>query len=383
MLHGIRVLDFTQYLPGPFATLRLLDRGAEVVKIEALTGDPAREMKIKDSPALFYANNRNKKSIALNVKDEEGQKLARELVQKADVVIESFRPGVMDKLGLGYEQLKKVKSDIVYLSLTGFGQDSSIAHQGSHDINYLAISGVLAQFKDDGGKPIQPSITLADLIGGMTASEAIMSALLKRERTGEGSYIDLAMTDSVFSMMTNHAMISHLSNHGQGVPVLDGSSANYHIYETKDGRYMSLGALEFKFWRNFCLAVEQPEWMEAYPNGLWQGQPIFEQMEQMFLTRTQREWTEIGEKHDCCLFPILEIDETIQSSYIQERQLIQMDEQVPYVQTNYHAETDFIRSKATTEVGEHTSELLKDLLGKEETEIQKWKDKGIIKNERG
>ncbi|MEQ6376565.1 CaiB/BaiF CoA-transferase family protein [Bacillaceae bacterium S4-13-56] len=378
MLKGIRIIDFTQYLPGPFSTLRLADLGAEVIKVEPLHGDPAREMGTNESDFLFSVNNRNKKSIAINVKEKVGQQLARELIEQGDVVIESFRPGVMKRLGLDYTSLKKYKENLIYLSLTGFGQDGSLSQLGSHDLNYLALSGVLNQFQEEDGPPTHPTITLADLIGGMAASEAILGALLQRERTGKGTYIDLAILDVLLGMIGNHAAISHLTGHRHGLPVLDSSMVNYHLYETKDHRYMSLGALEFKFWRNFCLAVECPEWVEAYPSKLKISNSIYEQVKQLFLTRTQEEWIRLGEAHDCCLFPVLDVEEAVSSTYVKQRELMQLVGNTPFLFTQTYFNSSVRPSDASVHLGEHTEEILTHLLHKQKGEIREWCDQGIV-----
>ncbi|RPF51046.1 CaiB/BaiF CoA transferase family protein [Aquisalibacillus elongatus] len=353
MLEGIRVIDFSLYLPGPYATLRLADFGAEVVKIEPSKGDQIRQMA---NETLFAANNRGKKSVALDLKLESEKEKALELIKTADVVVESFRPGVMGRLGLGYDDVREINPNIIYLSLTGFGQNSSLSHRGSHDLNYLAMSGMLSQIKDDKGQPVQPTHTMADLIGGMVASETILANLLKRERTGSGTYIDLAITDAVFSMMENHMMLSTVANVGTGIPVLNGSYANYRIYETKDQQFVSLGALEYKFWNNFCLAVGQEDWLDHFPDQL-KTPKVIKQLEQLFKTRTKAEWTTIGEEQDCCLFPVLEIDEVLKSDYINERGLLHQEDNLSYVQTHYD-------SKATrfdvAELAEHNRMITKD-----------------------
>ncbi|TFB14612.1 CoA transferase [Filobacillus milosensis] len=351
MLQGVRVIDFSQYLPGPFATLRLADLGAEVIKVEPPQGDPSRFMAQK---TLYAANNRGKKSVVIDLKEEKGQEQALNLLKKADVVVESFRPGVMDRLGLGFEDVKKVNEQIVYLSLTGFGQHSFYSNQGSHDINYLAMSGMLSQLKDEHGTPILPTNTVADLIGGITASEAILAALFLKERTGQGKYIDLAMTDAVFSMMGNHVMLNQFANLSDGIPVLNGDYANYRIYETKDSRYMSLGALEYKFWQNFCQAVNRQDWLKNFPNQL-KNKDVTENVKQLFMTKTFNEWIELGEMHDCCLFPVLEIDEVMNSQYIDERDLIHCENGLPFVQPH----NGYVhKSYQTAKLGEHTNDIL-------------------------
>ncbi|MBO8156324.1 MAG: CoA transferase [Bacillaceae bacterium] len=378
MLQGIRVLDFSHYLPGPFASLRLADRGAEVIKVEPLTGDPARGMKIGGGSSLFDANNRHKKSLTLNLKSKEGQEIALGLAEKADVIIESFRPGVMKRLGMDYGLVKARNDQIIYLSLSGLGQQGSISHLGSHDLNYLALTGMLDQLRDHEGRPVHPTITLADLIGGMAASEAIVTALFQRERTGKGTYIDFSITDAVFSMMNSHTMIASLTGNNHGVPVLNGTFAHYHIYETKDGRYMSLGALEFKFWKNFCLAVKRPEWVAAYPDQLSADQPLYQKVKELFLSRTQEEWTKLGQEHDCCLFPVMTTEEATSNEYAKERKLIDYAGNKPYVSTLSFSHSSKRRQEYEIPLGAHTNELLMNLLQVDEKQIHEWREKGII-----
>jgi len=179
MLEGIKIIDFTNYLPGPYATLRLADLGAEIIKVEPPEGDPARNTGIskQGSGLVFLANNRQKKSITLNLKEKDGVETALKLIAHADVLIESFRPGVMEKLGLGFKAVQKVKPDIVYCSISGYGQKGLLSKLGNHDLNYMAVSGVLAQLKDKQGKPVHPSITIADYLGGFAANERILAGL--------------------------------------------------------------------------------------------------------------------------------------------------------------------------------------------------------------
>ncbi|MBM7647711.1 crotonobetainyl-CoA:carnitine CoA-transferase CaiB-like acyl-CoA transferase [Bacillus ectoiniformans] len=315
MLEGIKVIDFTQYLPGPFATLRLGDLGAEVIKIERPEGDPARQL---SGGKVFQANNRNKQSVALNIKDPSDRETAKRMIQQADVVIESFRPGVLESLGLGYEEIQKLHPGIVYCSLTGYGQTGALSKLGSHDINYMALSGLLSQMKDENNRPVHPSLTFADLIGGMAASEAILAALVKKAKTGTGSYIDLAITDAAISLLTTHLQYPE----GRGVKGLEGGTISYRLYETKDGRFMSLGALEPKFWQNFCQAAGHEEWGRWHLERAIPGNEAFEAVTQLFLSRTFAEWMEFSERVDCCLAPVLETYEVESSTYNQSRGLI-------------------------------------------------------------
>ncbi|MDQ0215480.1 crotonobetainyl-CoA:carnitine CoA-transferase CaiB-like acyl-CoA transferase [Oikeobacillus pervagus] len=333
MLANIVILDFTQYLPGPYASLRLADLGADVIKIEGPNGDPARYL---SGGKVYEANNRNKKSLSFNLKDKQQVEQVCELIKKADVIMESFRPGVMAKLGLGYDQVRTLKEDIIYCSLTGFGQQGPLSTLGSHDLNYMALGGALSQLKDENGKPVHPSITFADLIGGMMASEAILSALVQRERTGEGKYIDLALADSIVSLMTTHVLYKE----GRGIPSLDGSLICYHLYETKDGRFISLAALELKFWQQFCQAVGHEEWIPHHVSKADPLNPIYKNVKELFLSKRLTEWSEFSKKVDCCMAPVLEMNEVIDHPYIKERNLIRSSpwDELQVMTTNRSAE---------------------------------------------
>jgi crotonobetainyl-CoA:carnitine CoA-transferase CaiB-like acyl-CoA transferase len=307
MLTGVKIIDFTRYLPGPFASMRLAELGAEVMKIEPLEGDPARHTAIPKE-LVFKANNRHKQSVTLNIKKEEGREIALRLIEKADVVLESFRPGVMEKLGLDYETVKKVKPDLVYCSITGFGSEGERSSQGSHDLNYMAASGILAQLKDERGKPVHPSITLADYMGGLAANEKILGGLLFKQRTGKGSYHCISIADVMTDMMDTHRLIEEETGYPHGISLLNGSIVSYAVYETKDGRYVALAALEKKFWRNFCAAAEKEEWITEHVTPT-SNQAVFSDIQRLFKSRTLEEWNEFGQRVDCCLTPVLETNE--------------------------------------------------------------------------
>lgn len=362
ILDGIRVIDFSQYLPGPFTSQRLANLGAEVIKVESLNGDPAREfgLKIGEGGAVFQANNRNKKSVAIDLKQLDGRNLAYKLIKHADVIIESFRPGVMDRLGLSYEQVKEVKEDIIYCSLTGFGQKGVLSQHGSHDLNYMALSGVLAQLKDNQGKLIQPSFTFADLIGGIVASEQIITALLQKERKGNGQYIDLSIVDSMVPLMNTHIAIEKESGRENGISLIDRELISYYIYETKDGRSVSLAALEPKFWKNYCIAVNREDWIPAHSTKPSEDNNVFKQVKELFLSRTLEEWTQFGLEVDCCLTPNLKVNELHKHPFIEERELIPQEFNSP-------------------QLGEHTEDIFKSLLNKTEQDISHLRENNVVK----
>ncbi|MBP2239607.1 crotonobetainyl-CoA:carnitine CoA-transferase CaiB-like acyl-CoA transferase [Cytobacillus eiseniae] len=324
MLKGVRIIDFSNYLPGPFATMRLAELGAEVIKIEPPEGDPARNLGIKraGTGVVFLANNRQKKSITLNLKEEGDYELAIQLISTADAVLESFRPGVMQKLGLDYETVTKYKKDIVYCSLTGYGEKGQYHSLGSHDLNYMGISGVLAQLKDETGKPIHPSIQLADYMGGMAASERILAAILSKEQTGKGGYHCISMASVIASIMGNHLLIEQETGDSSGISFLNGQIISYAIYETKDQRYVTMGALERKFWENFCHAIGKKEWTDAHFSKTENDNPIYMEMKALFKSRYLQEWVDFGTNVDCCLTPVLEVNELKHFSLFRDQESI-------------------------------------------------------------
>lgn len=357
MLEGIRVIDFSQYLPGPHATLRLVDMGAEVIKVESPQGDPSRPKNNKEG-FVFTAQNRNKKSVVLNLKEASDRKIALNLIQDADIVLESFRPGVVSRLGIGYEDVVQVKKDIIYCSLTGYGQIGSMSHLGGHDINYLSVSGVLAQFKDKQNRPILPSTTIADFVGGIAASEAILAADVKKLRTGEGSYIDLSITDALLSLMSNHILIESMIGEEHGIAKLNNKYVCYFPCETKDGRFVSLGALEPKFWGNFCQAVNKDEWISEHFSLARQGNQVFEEIKEMFASRTFAEWTQFSKDVDCCLTPVLETSELSKHPLMKERGLIIEKEGIRYTLTKYKENKNWFASQTSAPgLSAHTNEI--------------------------
>lgn len=299
-LDQIRVLDITYYLPGPFSTMRLAEMGADVVKIEPPEGDPAFSM---SGGAIHRANNRGKVIVHLDLKTASGKEQLAERIKHSDVLLESFRPGVMERLGFGYEEVKAINPSIVYCSMTGYGSNSPLGNFGSHDLNYLALSGVLSQIQDSKGKPVIPKTTLADYAGGFAVSESILAALVHRFRNGEGSKIEVSITDTMakFQGTNLEYLASGVSDHG--IPEIDGSYVAYNIYETKDGRFIALAALELKFWTNFCEFAKRPDW-QAKQFEL-AGSEVHQQIDIFFASLSWEEWLNISLETDFCLTPIM------------------------------------------------------------------------------
>lgn len=363
MLKGVKVIDFTNYLPGPYATLRLAELGAEIIKVEPPEGDPARNTGIskQGSGLVFLANNRQKKSISLDLKQEDGVDTARKLIANADVVIESFRPGVMEKLGLGYEAVQKVKPDIVYCSISGYGQEGVLSKLGNHDINYMALSGVLAQFKDQAGKPVHPTITMADYLGGYAANERVLAGLVSRALTGKGSYHSISITDQLVSLLGNHVIVEKETGTGTGISVLNGSIVSYALYETSDSRYMSIGALEPKFWINFCRANEREEWIQAHFFQTDDNNPVYQELTTLFKSKSFYEWIDFAQKVDCCMAPVLEIGELSNNPYFKEKELIFASSWGDY-QVKMHSDIKQESIAPPPQRDEHKEEVLANIL---------------------
>ncbi|PWI58295.1 CaiB/BaiF CoA transferase family protein [Sulfoacidibacillus thermotolerans] len=322
-LKDLLVVDFTRLLPGPYATLRLADLGARVIKVEPPGGDPARTLGAEDRPAgaVFLANNRSKESVMLDLTRIEDRLTAQELMARADVIIESFRPDVAKRLGMSYDEAKRLNSRVVYCSLTGYGQTGALRKLAGHDLNYMAMSGMLSQLTDREGRPIVPHFQFADHLGAFGAVEAILAALYRREQTGEGCYLDVSMMDVLLGMWTTHALTTQFSEDENGLEVLSGNVICYRLYETSDHRFVSLGALERKFWENFCVAVDHPEWIPAHMTRATDENPVYCALRDLFLARDLIYWTTFGTSNDCCLQPVLTVSEALSSSYATAKQI--------------------------------------------------------------
>ncbi len=311
-LEGLRVLDLSRLLPGPFATLVLADLGADVVKVEAPRGGDA----LRSIPPLageasgaFHALNRNKRSLALDLRRPEGAAAFLRLAARADVVVESYRPGVLDRLGLGWAALRAASPRLVLCSITGYGQDGPYAARAGHDVDYCAIAGVLG-LNGEPERPVVPGVQVADLAGGAWPAVAgVLAALVRRATTGEGAHVDVSMAEGALALMTLPLAMAWARGapNVRGRELLSGGAASYGVYRTKDGRFVALGALEPKFFAALCEAVGRPE---LAPRQLEQGGagPRAE-LEAIFAERTRDEWAAFAAAHDVCLAPVLEGDE--------------------------------------------------------------------------
>jgi crotonobetainyl-CoA:carnitine CoA-transferase CaiB-like acyl-CoA transferase len=311
-LSGVRVLDLTRLLPGPFATMVLADLGADVVKVEERGGgDWLRHLPplAGEASGAFHALNRNKRSLTLDLRRADGVATFLRLARTADVVVESFRPGILDRLGVGWEALRHENPRIVLCSISGYGQEGPYAQRAGHDLGYCAIAGVLAA----NGTPETPlplGIQAADVAGGSWPAVAgILAALVQRETTGEGGHVDVSMTEGALALLAIPLGMAWARGTplARGREILTGGAACYGVYRAKDGRFVALAALEPKFFAAFCAGIGRPE---LAARQLDEAQDALRaELVTIFAQRTRDEWAAFAAEHDACLAPVLEGDE--------------------------------------------------------------------------
>ena len=368
--------------------MMLADLGAEVIKVEEPTlGDPTRRSPplIDGQSAPFDQVNRNKKSIALDLKQQAGKEIFLKLASTADCVLEQFRPGVVARLGVGYDAVAAINPRVVYCSLSGFGQNGPHRRRSGHDLNYLALSGVLGLTTDDQGRPFIPGVQVADLAGGMIAAFAILAALFARERTGRGQYVDVSMFDVMLSMLPIPAA-HHFAGHALGVGdkyVLSGAYPFYNVYQTKDAQYMTLGALEPKFWANFCARAGREDLIPRQFDSGEQREDLFNQIREVFKSRTRAEWIELMVDSDCCCEPVLSISEAFEHEQTRAREMVTQVEGVLLKQLgqSYKLSATPPRDYSPApQLGQHTNELL-SRIGVPEEERVMLRRAGVIGDE--
>lgn len=327
-LEGLVALDLTRLLPGPAATLMLANFGAQVIKIEdPRKGDPARSAPplIHDRGALFSIVNRGKKSIALNLRDARGKEAFLRLVKKADIVIEGFRPGVMKRLGLDYEKLRRHNKRLIYAALTGYGQQGPYAKSVGHDVNYLALGGALELLSGEDGVPMIPGFQIADMAAGaLPAVIGVLLALNARHRTGHGQMVDVAMLDGVIGLLpVPLAVYAALRRKPlRGRDLLFGQYACYNIYPARNGRYLAVGALEPKFWAALCQALEREDLIkDQFAEGDRQ-QVLIAELTRSFQRKEVKDWLEEFEGKDVCVTEVRNIAHVAGDEHLIEREMI-------------------------------------------------------------
>lgn len=366
-LEGLKVLDLSRLLPGPYATLVLADLGATVDKLEEPgSGDYTRHsppMK-DDTSALFLGLNRNKRSIAVDLKSPDGLATLKALVKHYDVLVESFRPGVLDRLGCGYQVLSTENPRLIFCSISGYGQTGPDRLKAGHDLNYIARSGALAYGGADGGPPAMPGVQLADIGGGsLFALIGILAALHERHASGRGRLVDVSMTDGSMAFLHMH-LAARLLMGSEGTPLargregLNGGYACYGLYRTGDGRYLAVGALEPKFFAGVCAAIGRPDLLEgAYDVGE-QGKKTRAELEKIFASRPLAAWVALFRGLDLCVEPVLEGDEILADPQLQARGLFAKEGDVVWLRTPLRFGDVAIRPPPA--LGEHSAEILRE-----------------------
>jgi alpha-methylacyl-CoA racemase len=384
-LDSVRVLDLSRLLPGPYATQLLADAGAEVVKIEDTgSGDYARAMPPYTEGgdgAIFDAVNRGKRSVALDLKSEGGQRALHRLAEDADVVLETFRPTVVDRLGIDYGSLRETNEALVYCSLTGYGQGGPLADRAGHDLNYIGRAGMLDLTREgEDARPQIPGYTVADIAGGLFAAFSIVSALLSRELgPGGGEYIDVSMTDVVLSF--SQAVVQPVFEGEQPRPgegELNGGYPWYDVYETEDGEYVTFAALELQFFRAFCEAIDREDLVSVHmTDDDAEREALRAELVDIFGSRTRTEWVEDLDGVEATVEPVYTLTEAIEDEQIASRDLI-WDERRPRIGFPAQgSDTPTDRGRPVPGQGEHTVELLREI-GYGDDELDRLADSGAI-----
>jgi len=381
-LKNIKILDLTRLLPGPFGTTILADLGAEVIKIESREEfDWARSL-----PAFFQTINRGKKSLSLNLKTDAGKEIFFRLLQKVDALAEQFRPGVMDKLGVGFEECQKHNPRLVYVSLSGYGADGPYAQKAGHDLNYISLAGISGATGTEQGELAIPAVQIADQTGGLYLVIAILAGLNYARAKQSAIKIDVSIFESALSLIA--PSLSHFLAAGQepgpaGME-LTGLLANYRLYRTKDGRWLSFAPLEGKFWTNFCHAAGKPEWQLRLFAGKDEQAKLKEELAALFTTKTLSGWQDlIGKNPDLCLEPVRKFSEIEQDPQVQARKLIaalkdQQGREYKIVRSPIRfASGEQTQVKPAAEMGQNTDQILGEL-GYSQEEIESFKKQGAV-----
>jgi len=327
-LLGIRILDLSRLLPGPLASMLLADWGAEVIKIE----DPDFPDETRNYPpfvgnqSVYYlAVNRSKKSLSLNLKSAEGKEIFFKLIKSADIVIESFRPDVLKKIGVDYEVTSALNPQIIYVSVTGYGQDGEMRSKAGHDINYIGLSGILDENKSENGQPVIPGFQIADIAGGsyMTVISCLL-ALQNRKLTGTGDQIDVSMLDACLPLMSL-AFANYFADTKNSTKdsfgFLSGQIPNYNLYQCKDGKWLALGALEPKFWAEFCRFINRPDWVNAILPNSEISKEVKTALKKLFELKTRKDWIAEASEFEICLTPVHSIPEVVNNVQFKHRNM--------------------------------------------------------------
>ena len=377
-LEGIKVLDLSRLFPGPYCSMILADLGADVLRVE----DRRFEGEGTGMPTVM----RNKRHMTLNLKQPKGLEVFYRMAKKADVILEGFRPGVTNRLGIGYQKMKQVNERLIYCSVTGYGQDGPYKDMVGHDINYLSFGGVLGLTGEPGRKPVIPPIQVADMAaGGMYAAIGILAALFVRQATGRGQYIDISMMDGIVAMLPFPAsLLWGLGKTPQrGDTLLSGRFPCYSVYETRDGEYVSIGALEPRFWAELCRKLGREDYIPLQYDEAEKRGEIFLFLEKIFKGKTREEWMEELKDLDVCIGKVLHLDEAFKDPQVVRRRMVTefSDEKKGTMKLLSSplkmSETPPDIRRGPAAFGEHTEEVLKEL-GFKEDEIGEMEREGVV-----
>jgi crotonobetainyl-CoA:carnitine CoA-transferase CaiB-like acyl-CoA transferase len=388
-LANIFVLDLSRLLPGGYCTLMLADLGARVLKVEEPgKGDYIRwfEPMYGGQASAHVALNRGKRAMTLNLKSDRGVEVFKRLAKTADVVVESFRPGVLDKLGVGYDTLAEINPRLVYCAITGYGQDGPYRDRAGHDLNYIGFGGVLGITGERDGPPMMPGVQIGDIGGGaLMAAVGILTALLERERTGQGRFVDISMLDGVASWLSIHAgpFFANRQLPERGKMRLSGELACYRVYRCADHRYVTVGALEPQFWVALCNALGVPELIPKHMDPIEVQDEMAARLQKIFLTRTRDEWVADLADLDACFGPVNDFVETFADPHLRARgmlaEVMTADGPKPALgnPVRLRGEERVDPYPPAPEFGEHTDEALREA-GYSEEEIAELRTAGAV-----
>lgn len=383
-LEGLKVIDFAKWLPGQYCGMVLADFGAEVIKVEDIKGDPTRQFFPEKAPGMSYwhlALNRNKKDIAVDLRTKDGRDIAEKLLRQADVCIEGFRPGFMESLGLDYKTISRENPKIVYCSLTGFGQTGKYKHKPAHDLNVVGLAGLTYLDAKEGGATVS-DVQFSAMGGAFSGLSGILLALLAREKTGEGQYVDIGLFNAALSEETT-IIASLIGAKEQGVKPFGRIGHYYNIYETKDGRYLSVGTIEPKFWEKMCKLIGKEELISRHKD-FEHEEELIKTLSQEFKKKTQKEWLDLVGEEEFCLTPICSLEEVLKSDLAQESEMLLEKEEdlgkISYVKVPMKlSSTPAEIEKRAPKLGEHTTTILRKMLGYTKADIEALKAKNIIR----